>query len=116
MTSCVAGFTTSRQALALGEVHHPLEINLHDAEAVRQANKGLELRERLAQACQPEGNARQLSIVLTLHGDEVAYIGHNAIEHVFAAHHLEDRRFGGIERNSQFIKAGVDQGLSVAFC
>ena len=54
-------------------------------------------------------------LAFALHGDEVAHVGHDAVEHIFAAHHLEDRRLCRIERNPQFIEAGVDQGLPIGF-
>src|SRR5882757_1958745 len=45
-----------RQSLPLGQVHHSLQVNLHDAQAMRQANEGLQLREGFAQTGEPERN------------------------------------------------------------
>src|SRR6202453_3491305 len=47
-----------RQPLSFGQIDHPLQIDLHHAEAMGQANKGLQLCQRLAQAGKPEGNTR----------------------------------------------------------
>ncbi len=49
-----------RQSLPLGEIHHSLQIDLHDAQAMGQANEGLQLRQRLPQTGKPEGNTRRL--------------------------------------------------------
>ena len=53
------------------------------------------------------------SIGSALHGNEIANVGDDAVEHIFATHHLKDRRLRGIERNPQFVQARVDQGLPI---
>src|ERR1700728_4660174 len=40
--------------LSFGQIDHPLQINLHHTQAMRQANEGLQLRQRLPQAGKPE--------------------------------------------------------------
>ncbi len=51
--------------------------------------------------------------MLALHLAEAADVGDDAVEHVFAAHHLKGGGLGGVERDAEFVEAGIDKRLAV---
>ena len=80
-----------------------------------EADEVGELVDGLAQAGEPEGDARLGGVEFALHGGEVCDVGNDLVEEVFAADHLEDAGFGGVEGDAELVEAGFDEGAAVCF-
>ncbi len=92
------------------EEDESLEVNLGDADGVGEADEVGELVDSFAEAGEPEGDAGLRGVEFALHLGEVFYVGDDLVEEVFAADHLEDFGFGGVEGDAEFVEACVDEG------
>src|SRR5260221_1390766 len=104
----------TRQTLALPKIDEALQINLENADLVREPHKGGELADRFLEPGQPERNARRLLPLFALHRDESAKVAHDPLEHVAPAHQRERLGFRRVEGNAKLVQSGIDQLLAPA--
>ena len=95
------------------EEHHALQIHFSDPDLVSHFDERHQFGQRLAQAGQPDGNARRGMTFRFLQVAKTANIAENALE-VIASTDLDVAfPIRGIERHSQFVEPRLDQRTAV---
>ena len=106
------GLLGAREALAVGEIHQPLQVHFAHIDRIGEVDEGGKLADGLLEAGQPQRYPRCVGSERALQRAELAHVLDDAVEHVLAAHGLEGLRLGGVERNPQLVEPARDEVAS----